>query len=343
MNNKKTLFGIALGLIPLVSVAETAPQRGISVAAEFDKPEVIARYEKQALPKLVCVQPESTDALLKSYESLARHKWNRADLGCAAEYGFKLAQSSPDNVELQLGALVTQIDYLDLLASEYEGLYSGPELSAELRLRWNRAREQGQKLIDQMVPRMGESPEFRALRATFWMASTVKEATAQQSAEAAAKAMPELEAVIAQKPEALGGLALMLLGRMAFLLPEFAGGDPLRAIELLKQGVAINPQDMVMRRWLAEVLVSERDYATASEVIKAALANAVNEGEPQAHADELRALSGLALRVGDEALSKQISEQRKKFLASNPQLLTRRSVASFGHGGADPFTGKEDE
>lgn len=343
MNKYSKTLGIALLMTPTWLLAEPASQRSISVAAELDNPEVVARYEKAALPKLVCAQVESPEALLNAFRTLATHKWSRSDLGCAAGYGFRLAHTRTKDLELSMSALITQIDYLDLLASEYEGLYSGPETGAELRLRWNRARDQGNALIDQMEPFIGKTPEFRLLRATFWVASTVKESTAQQSAEAAAKAMPELEAVIAEKPDALGGLALMLLGRMTFILPEFAGGDPLRAIELLNKGVAINPQDMVMRRWLAEVLISERDYQAAKEVIKAAMANAVNENEPQAHADELRAMSGLALRAGDEALSKQIAEQRKIFLAKNPQLLTRRSVASFGHGGADPFTGKEDE
>ncbi|MCY1305647.1 hypothetical protein D9M70_554660 [compost metagenome] len=135
----------------------------------------------------------------------------------------------------------------------------------------------------------------------------------------------------------------MLLGRITFVLPEFAGGDPIRAIELLKQGIAINPQDIVMRRWLVEVLVSERDYPAAKAAIQSALASQANPNEPQAYADELRAMSGLALRSGDEALAKQIAEHRKAYLTAHPQLLTRRSSASFGHGGADPFTGKEDE
>ncbi|SIP93891.1 tetratricopeptide repeat protein [Aquipseudomonas alcaligenes] len=341
MNHSKLLLSMALAIAPALAQAEAESERGVSVAAELSRPEVIARYEKAAQPKLACSQPESAEAMAQAYQSLASHKWSRSELGCAALYGFQLAQAQPGNVELGFGALVTQIDYLDLLASEYEGLYSGPETSAELRLRWKQARSHGEALIEQLEPLAGKSVEFRTLRATFWMASTVKESSPVESARAAARALPELEAVIAEKPETLGGLPLMLLGRMTFLLPEFAGGDPLRAIELLKQGVAVNPQDMVMRRWLAEVLISERQYPEAREVIKAAISVPANAAEPQAYADEMRAMAGLARRVNDEVMAEQVAQQRSRFLEAHPYLLARRSTASFGHGGADPFTGKE--
>lgn len=339
MNHSKLLLSLALAVASTWAQAES--ERGVSVAAELSRPEVIARYEKEAQPKLVCAEPASAEALLQAYQGLASHKWSRSELGCAALYGFQLAQGQPSNVELAFGALVTQIDYLDLLASEYEGLYAGPETSAELRLRWKQARSQGQALVDQLEPLAGKTLEFRTLRATFWMASTVKESNPIEAATAAARALPELEAVVAEKPETLGGLPLMLLGRMTFLLPEFAGGDPVRAIELLRQGVAVNPQDMVMRRWLAEVLISERQYPEAREVIKAAIAAPVNSAEPQAYADEMRAMAGLARRVKDEAMAEQVAQQRSRFLEAHPYLLARRSSASFGHGGADPFTGKE--
>lgn len=343
MKNKLSMLAIAWVVSPIIVNAEQEQQRGISVAAELSKPEVIARYEKQAQPKLLCAQPSSPAAQLESYQSLSSHKWSRKELGCAAQYGYELAMAPPLNPELAMGALVTQIDYLDLLASEYEGLYAGPELSAELRLRWERARKQGGELVALMEPAIGPSIEFRLLRATFWLAASTKETTPEQASATAAKAMPELEAVIAERPDALGGLALMLLGRMTFILPEFSGGDPLRAIELFKQGIAINPQDMVMRRWLTEVLVSERDYPAALGVIEEALKAPINPSEPQAYADELRALSGLARRAGNEELSLRIATLRQAHLKANPQLLARRSTASFGHGGADPFTGKEDE
>lgn len=341
MNHSKLLLSLALAVAPVLAQAEAESERGVSVAAELARPEVIARYEKAAQPKLACAQPTSAEALALAYQDLATHKWSRSELGCAARYGFQLAQAQPTNVELGFGALVTQLDYLDLLASEYEGLYAGPETSAELRLRWRQARSQGQALVEQLEPLAGKTLEFRTLRATFWMASTVKESNPVDAAAAAAKALPELEAVVAEKPETLGGLPLMLLGRMTFLLPEFAGGDPVRAIELLRQGVAVNPQDMVMRRWLAEVLISERQYPEAREVIKAAIAAPANPAEPQAYADELRAMAGLARRANDEAMAEQVSQQRSRFLDAHPHLLARRSTASFGHGGADPFTGKE--
>ncbi|MCT9826656.1 tetratricopeptide repeat protein [Pseudomonas veronii] len=305
------------------------------------KPEQVARYLREAEPKLLCARLDSAAAKLQAFQTLGTHKWDRTQMGCAAQYSFELAAAQPANDELFMAALIAQVDYLDLLASEFEGLYQGPTLSTELNLRWGRAKQQAQALLKQAPDSLAQSPEFRIIRAAYWLAASVKQATPQEVAQATRQAMPELDALVREHPQALGGLAVLLMGRLTFALPEFAGGDPLRAIELFKQGIAINPANIVMRRWLVEVYISERDYPSALESINAALKVPVDMTEPQAYADETRALAGLALRAGDETLSQQISTTRQAFLKANPQLLTRVSGASFGHGGADPFTGKE--
>jgi len=56
-------------------------------------------------------------------------------------------------------------------------------------------------------------------------------------------------------------------------------------------------------------------------------------------ADGLRIGAGLARRLGDKELAKEITVKRDALLAGNPQLLTRQSESMGGHGGVNPLTG----
>lgn len=340
MKHFKTL-GLVLALAPTMVFAQAATERASSVLSDLASPEMVARFKKEAEKHLACPDISAEDKKIAAFVELQTHRWSRKDIGCAALYGNQLAMAHPDNPELVLGALGAYVTAFDVLSSDYNGLYEGPQTGAELSLRWERTRESGLKLIEAMKEAYKDVLEFKILHGAFMLSAYGQESSVEQRVEAVGQSIALLEDALKQDPKALGGLTPYLLGRTYLSLPAYAGGDSLRALELLKQGAEINPDDISMLRWLAEAHIGERENKEALAVIHQAIEIAPEKSNPQVYADELRAMGGFAKRLGDAELADRIYTMRDAFLDTHPQINTRKSTASMGHGGVDPFTGKQ--
>lgn len=340
MKHFKTL-GLALALAPTMAFAQAVTDRPSSVLSDLASPEMVAQFKKKAEKELICPEISTEDKKIAAFVELQTHRWSRKDVGCAAQYGYGLAMAHPDNPELVLGALGAYVTAFDVLSSDYNGLYEGPQTGAELSLRWEQTRGNGLKLIEAMKEGYKDVLEFKILHGAFLLSAYGQESSIEQRVEAVSRAIALLEETLKQDPKALGGLTPYLLGRTYLSLPAYAGGDSLRALELLKQGAEINPDDISMLRWLAEAHIGERENTQALAVIRQGIGIAAEKTNSQVYADELRAMGAFAKRLGDSELANKVYTMREQFLDANPKVNRRQSSASMGHGGVDPFTGKQ--
>ncbi|MGR3761111.1 tetratricopeptide repeat protein [Roseobacteraceae bacterium NS-SX3] len=343
---------LASSLLPLAAAAPALGQTG-SVLSDMTDPDVQARYRAEAVERIKCPPLPGWDAKMAAFEAAGMHKWDRAAMGCAVAAGTDALDdlSLPaslmwafftlrvDNIERHLEVLGANLEYFDVLSKAYSDHYQGIELSSELSVRWERTRARCERILEKIAPIMPKLAEARILRAGFHLASTAREATPEQQSAALAIAVEDLESAIADDPAALDGLGQLMLGQVLLALPEFLGGNALRAIALLEQAHELNPGDLTVRRALTEAYLGEREDGKAIALLASALTSNPALENPQDYVDDTRFLGGLAVRAGRPDLAKQFGEARDRMLAARPELLTRKQTAAFGHGGEDPITG----
>lgn len=321
------------------SIAHAQESQG-SVLRDNSDPAIIEKYRNDAREKIVCQRLQTPEELSKQFTSLSSMKWDRAKMGCGVSYGAALAKADPDNVELQMAALGANIEYFSVLLQGYSDHYQSIELSSELAVRWETARNSAEAILLRLNPYADDVVEVRVLRAAYWLLATQKGAAQNETNEAIAKATVDLETAIATKPEVLDGLGLQLLAQILLSLPEFLGGDSLRAIELLEKARAVNPNSFAITRTLIEAYLGERRNAAAIDLLETALE--IDAGDDlQSYVDETLLLGGMAVRVGQEELGKAYGAARDSTLKLHPYLQVRKSQASLGHGGVNPITGED--
>ena len=325
-----------------------------SVLSDLADPEVQARHKAEAAERIKCTPVTGYDAKIAAFDAGADSKWDRAAMACAVEAGAQAMNelSLPtnliwafvtfrvDNIEKHLEVFGAHLEHFDALAKSYSDHYEGIEKSSELAVRWEQTRARATALLEKIDPLVPKLTEARILRAAFHLASNAKETPPEDANAAMAKAIEDLEIAVAENPEALDGLGLLILGQLLTALPEFLGGDALRGIELLENANKLNPSDLAVHRALVEAYLGEREGDKAVALLEAALAVDPAKENPQDYVDDTQFLGGLAQRAGRDDLAKQFGAKRNAQLAANTSLLARVQNATFGHGGADPITGK---
>jgi hypothetical protein len=285
-----------------------------------------------------CPVPASAEALQARVAELYPSKHDKNALGCAADLLVAAANAQPDDAALNTQALLVTAEYIDHVNTLWDfDLYGvrQPEWKARLEhaIAPGRALAERIAAVDEPVPLCAV-----AYFDLVWPARTADAKTALSKSR---DAKSRLERATARDPAALDGNCLLMIGRLHYELPEFAGGDPERALAELKTAQRLAPGNQSVLRYLAYVQLQERDQPAAQTTLGQMLAADPAPPDRQLFADELRNARDLATRMGDAQLSSRLDGKRKALLAAHPELLTRAMSAANMHGGVDPITGKD--
>ncbi len=286
-----------------------------------------------------CPQPPPQQFEARVTE-LSAATWDKNSLGCAADLLSAAAEGAPADIGLQVQALLANIAYLSHVNLLWDfDLYGVrvPEWSARLQRSIDQARTIEQRLESAAL----DDPDVMSARALYKLTWPVKMADTKTVMAETRAAQALLERATAQDPSALAGNSLWILGRVLFDLPEFAGGDGVKAVTLLERAHAQTPKNISLLRYSAYVYAQDRNPSKAKERLEAILAVDPDPSDLQTAADELKNARDLATRLADAALAQRLTEKRDALLQANPQLLARKPTAANMHGGVDPLTGKE--
>jgi tetratricopeptide (TPR) repeat protein len=77
----------------------------------------------------------------------------------------------------------------------------------------------------------------------------------------------EMETVIKEDEKFQGGSAYLALGRLYLQAPKVLGGDTAKAVDYLKKGLAIAPDNSLMKYYLAQAYESENRDAEAKKLV----------------------------------------------------------------------------
>lgn len=285
-----------------------------------------------------CPQP-TPEQFEARVTALSAASWDKNSLGCAADLLSAAAEGAPTDVALQVQALLANVSYLSHVNLLWDfDLYGVrvPEWSARLQHAIDHA-----KAIDQRLVAASDDPDVMSARALYKLTWPVKMADTKTVMTETRAAQALLEKATAKDPGALGGNSLWILGRVYFDLPEFAGGDGVKALKLLERAHAQTPKNISLLRYSAYVHAQDRNPPLAKGRLVEILAVDPDPTDLQTAADELKNARDLATRLADAALAQQLTDKRDALLKAHPQLLTRKPTAANMHGGVDPITGKE--
>jgi hypothetical protein len=286
-----------------------------------------------------CAVPADPAALQAKVERLYPQKSDKNALGCAADLLFMAAQASPEDPQLNVQALAVESEYIDHVNTLWDFDIYGvrqPEWAARLA----HAIPQGKALAEQVAKLAPEDPTAECVRGYFQVVWPFKSADAKTALTASRDAIPLLEKATAKEPSALDGNCLLILGRLYYEVPEFAGGDMDKAAATLEKAAELTPHNVGVQRYLAYVRLQAGDVNGAKQALAAILTIEPSPLELQLMADELKNARDLAHRIPADDLETQLTAKRDALLKANPQLLTRASTAANMHGGVDPMTGQ---
>lgn len=266
---------------------------------------------------------------------LLHHTYDTSKLECGAKILTSIADADPADYDAQLAALqanATYMYYLDRIVL-YELGYLISWYVTEVPMET--------KLNAPMIALMAARKEhLRLLKQAREAGFDTAELDYYEgvSLGPVAKALPVLQEVVAKDPKNLHGAAHALLAETYYVLPDLVGGDLDLAITSMRAATQKAPGNPRYARLLAGYLldVDKTDEATA--LLKGIMS--MEPGMPgwQLQADQLRIAAGLAERIGDRHLAKQLTEQREGMLKAHPMLQTRTVVSAMGHfGDKDPM------
>jgi hypothetical protein len=153
-----------------------------------------------------------------------------------------------------------------------------------------------------------------------------------------AKALPLLQAVVAEDPPSLHGAAHALLAETYYALPDIAGGDLDLAVDVMRAARHRDETNPLYARLLAGYLLDTAQVDEARSILQHILAMQADAGGLQLRADQLQAASDLATRIGDAGLAQQLAAQREQLFEDYPYLQRRSVVSAMGHfGDKDPM------
>ena len=286
-----------------------------------------------------CPVPNDAAALQAKVEQLYPHKSDRNALGCAADLLYTAAQMSADDPQVNVQALLVESEYIDHVNTLWDFDIYGvrqPEWSARL----GHAVPQGKALAERVARLAPEDPTAQCARAYFQIVWPFKSADAKTALMSSRDAIPLLEKATAKEPAALDGNCALMLGRLYYEVPEFAGGDMDKAAATLNKATQVAPKNFGVWRYLAYVRLQANDAEGAKKALTQMLAIEPSPLDLQFMADELKNARDLAHRIPAAELETQLTAKRDALLKVHPELLTRASSASNMHGGVDPITGK---
>ena len=108
----------------------------------------------------------------------------------------------------------------------------------------------------------------------------------------------EMETVIKLDEKFQGGAAYLGLGRLYLKAPKVLGGDTSKAIDYLKKGLAINPNNSLMKYYLAEAYADEHRDAEAKKLIDDILAMKPDPEYIPEHKDAVAKANKLKQKIG---------------------------------------------
>ncbi len=266
--------------------------------------------------------------------------WDKNSLGCAADLMSAAAAGAANDVALQVQAMLANLTYISHVNLLWDFDLYGirvPEWSARI----TRAIEQANTIDQRLATVPADDPDLLAARGLYKLTWPTKVADTKTVMKETRAALALLEQAVANEPKALGGNALWVLGRVYFDLPEFAGGDAVKAIKLLEQAHSQTPKNISLLRYSAYVYAQDRNPPLAKRRLTEILAIDPDPTDLQTVADELKNARDLATRLPDPALARQLTEKRDALLRAHSRLLARKPTAANMHGGVDPITGKE--
>lgn len=266
--------------------------------------------------------------------------WDKNSLGCAADLMSAAAEGAPTDIGLQVQALLANTGYISHVNLLWDFDLYGirvPEWAARIQ----HGIEHGNAIDQRLAAVPGEDPDVISARALYKLTWPSKVTDAKTVITQTREAQALLEKAVARNPMALGGNAIWILGRVYYDLPEFAGGDGVKAVQLLEQAHAQTPKNIPMLRYSAYVYAQDRNPALAKTRLTEILAVEPDPADLQSTADELKNARDLATRLQDAALAQKLTAKRDALLKAHPQLLARKPTAANMHGGVDPITGKE--
>jgi hypothetical protein len=320
-------WSLAAGLLLTLGPVATP----VAAQSRVDDSAAEAAYE--------CPQPAPEQFATRVME-LSGAVWDKNSLGCAADLMSAAAAAAPSDIALQVQALLANIGYIAHVNSLWDFDLYGirvPEWSARIQ----HAIEHAAAIDQRLAAVSADDPDLLSARALYKLTWPTKVAETRTTMSEARAAQVLLEKATAKDPSALDGNALWILGRVYFDLPEFAGGDGVKAVKLLEQAHAQTPKNLSLLRYSAYVYAQERNPPMAKRRLAEMLAIEPQPADLQAAVDELKNARDLATRLPDPALAAKLTAKRDALLAAHPQLLARKPTAANMHGGVDPFTGKE--
>lgn len=286
-----------------------------------------------------CPKP-APDQFEARVTELAAAVWDKNSLGCAADLLSAAAAESPADVALQIQALLANVGYISHVNLLWDFDLYGirvPEWSARIKHATGQA-----DVIDQRLSAApADNPDLMAARALYKLTWPNKVTDTKTVMKETRAALALLEQAVAKDPTALGGNALWIMGRVYFDLPEFAGGDAVKAVKLLERAHGQTPNNISLLRYSAYAYAQDRNPPMAKRRLTEILAVDPDPADLQTAADELKNARDLATRLPDPALAQQLTQKRDALLKAHPQLLARKPTAANMHGGVDPITGKE--
>ncbi len=316
--------GVLLLLLPATVALAAGPSRVEDSAADavYDCP----------MPA-----PEQFEARVAE---LSAAVWDKNSLGCAADLMSAAAEGAAADPATQVLSLLANVAYISHVNLLWDFDLYGirvPEWSARIQHAIGHANPIDQRLAALPV----EDADILAARALYKLTWPTKVADAKTVITETRAAQALLERAVAKDPKALGGNALWVLGRVYYDLPEFAGGDGVKAVKLLEQAHAQTPKNLSLLRYSAYVYAQDREPARAKARLAEMLAVEPDPADLQTAADELKNARDLATRLKDATLAQKLTDKRDVLLKAHPQLLARKPTAANMHGGVDPITGKE--
>jgi len=108
----------------------------------------------------------------------------------------------------------------------------------------------------------------------------------------------EMETVIKIDDKFQGGSAYLGLGRLYLKAPKVLGGDTSKAIDNLKKGLAITPNNSLMKYYLAEAYQSENRDAEAKKLIEEILTMTPDPQYVAEHKGAVEKAKKLKQRIG---------------------------------------------
>ena len=108
----------------------------------------------------------------------------------------------------------------------------------------------------------------------------------------------EMETVIKIDDKFQGGAAYLGLGRLYLKAPKVLGGDTSKAIDYLKKGLAITPDNSLMKYYLAEAYDSEHRDAEAKKLIEEILTMTPDPQYVAEHKGAVEKANKLKQRIG---------------------------------------------